>query len=615
MMRRAEAARVELQQTVRRMADKEIARLQGIIDTRKKKSQEKKRKEFSRLKQQMEEDLRRRAGEKQAEKDEEAKLMARITREEDAMTEEEMKLEQQAREELVQYYTELGEEAAHRERKALWRVQRARLSMQREEFLERDALGWGRELNELQKTIDRRRHVVGDTEQIVTTDPANTSPDVVDYPVTSPGTDLPHWVQKHGGGDAELPVEVSGEEQVTLPAWAARELPSDIEEEDKKEASEDGTDILGPGVQLPNWVLREAQDDDEEGPRIIDDSGEQEVINESDNVCASDGSGNVFSRGQTETKDIVGAKPENWRNSKSERQLKAVLIGGSPLPKTYIKTNLAYHHSVETEESEARPNTQLVQGKHITAESSPTVMDKPNIKLLPGMSASTQSKEAEVRAHVKSSGSMSATKESEPEDLNPKTHVRVVEGTNVNQQTTKEQRMCPRRAKAETQENVSSESVPKVWVIKKPSMFGHVSELSGSEYVLTVPKLKRQVFQHANSESEFKDFGIKPRIRISKTMYATKQSSDLESVKGHGSRKPQVKKVEGRGISLESERVDENEIARKRFLARNSHGHASDSTVQRLLYGGDMRTSLWATPDIEEDEPGENIIFALMIKC
>ncbi|RUS78668.1 hypothetical protein EGW08_013556 [Elysia chlorotica] len=603
-LRKAELARQELQQTVRRMADKEIARLQGIIDSRKKKSQDKKRKELSRLKQQMEDDLKRRAGERQTEKEEDAKFMAKIMREEDTLTEEEIKLEQQAREELVQYYTKLGEEAAHRERKALWRIQRARQSMRREEFLERDAERWRQELQKLQETIHKRNFGGGDSASNKVVDSSEIGSDAVDYSGSFDAAQLPLWVQRHGGGDAESPVEVSGGEEIALPAWAARELPTvvDEEEEEEDEGIDDGTVSLNPGVHLPSWVLREAEDDEEETPRIIDDSNEQLEVRDSKDVEDSD------------AKNVAGAGSKDVQINK--RQLKGVVIGGSSMPKQHIKTGLTSHHSVETEEAQVKLKTHLVQGQHVTDESSSPDVDKMHIKFLPGVSASKQSEEKEVRAHVKASDLMSATKESESSDLSSKTHVRFVEGTNVNQQSTEERKICPTKGKSKSgaQENVTSESLPQVWVIKKPSLFGHVSQLSGSDYVLSAPKLKRQASQHANMESEFKDFGIKPRVRMSKTMSATKESSETESTKDQprGSRKPQIKMVQGRGISVESERFDENEVARKRFLARNSRGHASDSTVQRLLYG-DVRTSAWMSSIVEEDAPGKMLSLSIFV--
>lgn len=37
--------------------------------------------------------------------------------------------------------------------------------------------------------------------------------------------------------------------------------------------------------------------------------------------------------------------------------------------------------------------------------------------------------------------------------------------------------------------------------------------------------------------------------------------------------------------TTESESVDREKLLRERFKQRNVHGHSSDSTVQKLLYG------------------------------
>ncbi|GFN97087.1 gamma-tubulin complex component [Plakobranchus ocellatus] len=613
MMKKAETAKAELQQTARKMADEEIARLQGIIDSRKKKAEDKKRKEFSRLKQQMEEDLSRRAGEKQAQKEEDTKLMARITREEDALTEEEIKLERLAREELVQYYTNLGEEATHRERQALWKIQRARLSMKRENFLERDAQLLAQELQQSRdKKISESEQGGGDMSVKTPTQkdldefgPSDDSPDFA----LSTSVDLPRWAQRHGSEDGNVTLEVSGEEEITLPAWAARELTTFADAEEEL-AGNTGPSNFESGIHLPSWVLRECGSDGDDSPRVIDDGSEKDAESDSEkdineiqnsNSERDDVMEYVVSRDQKEDENNSAFKKPEDMNS-LQRQLKAVQIGGSALPKPHIKTSLTSHHSIETEETATRYNTQLVQGRHTTNESSDPVIDKPKIKQVQGMSVNNQTEEAQVRANVRVSELMSATKESELEDSNLKSHVKFVQGVEVNQQTTQELETIPKRAKCESQTNVSAETVPKIWIIKKPSMFGHASQLSGSEYVLTAPKLKRHVSQHANMESEFKDFGIKPRIRMSKTMSSTKESHELDSVKNQvlASSKTQIKMVEGRGSNIESKRIDENEVARTKFLSRNYRGHASDSTIQNILYGN-FSPSRWMSQLAEED--------------
>lgn len=50
------------------------------------------------------------------------------------------------REEIEEYYSKLTEEAAFREQKALWRVRRAKLDLDRINFLQHDNTHWSTEM-------------------------------------------------------------------------------------------------------------------------------------------------------------------------------------------------------------------------------------------------------------------------------------------------------------------------------------------------------------------------------------------------------------------------------------------------------------------------------------
>ena len=52
------------------------------------------------------------------------------------------------RDDLIAYYTSLGEEAMHRERVALWKVRRAQLGASREKFLKSQEDRWRIEMQE-----------------------------------------------------------------------------------------------------------------------------------------------------------------------------------------------------------------------------------------------------------------------------------------------------------------------------------------------------------------------------------------------------------------------------------------------------------------------------------
>lgn len=69
-----------------------------------------------------------------AKKEEDAEWVESLTKREQLQSEADDRLEQQARQELIEYYRLLTETAAARERKALWKVRRHQLSAAREQW-------------------------------------------------------------------------------------------------------------------------------------------------------------------------------------------------------------------------------------------------------------------------------------------------------------------------------------------------------------------------------------------------------------------------------------------------------------------------------------------------
>ena len=124
----------------------------------------------------------------------------------------------------------------------------------------------------------------------------------------------------------------------------------------------------------------------------------------------------------------------------------------------------------------------------------------------------------------------------------------------------------------------TTESKPMEWKIKKQSVFGHATQLSTVEFQL--PKLKKSEHMSAMKESDWsKDYCIKPRIKINKQRMAS-----TETEESHG--RKAIKMSDRMYATKESEYVDHDAIRLQMFKARNVHGHATDSTVEKLLYGG-----------------------------
>ena len=213
---------------------------------------------------------------------------------------------------------------------------------------------------------------------------------------------------------------------------------------------------------------------------------------------------------------------------------------------------------------------------HATTESSSTGDHRPHIKQVSGMSATmeTEGNESE-KLHIRMSKSMHSTKETEEGAQKP--HLKAVSDRGATLQCADEVRSIPKLARS-SQFNIAMETVQSEWKIKKPNLFGHVSELSKQDYTFQAPRLKRQRDRHANLESDFRDFAIKPRIHMHRTRSATAETEEQAD-------RPTTRSIPGRSATMESEYVDMDGIRRQRFQEQNMFGHSSDSTVQRLLYG------------------------------
>ncbi|XP_039194616.1 gamma-tubulin complex component 6 isoform X2 [Crotalus tigris] len=98
----------------------------------------KKREQFQKLKEQFVKDQERRCALKQEEIDDDFSYARELREREKRLKALEEDLEKRARQELIDYYTKLSEDAARREKKALWKIQRHKLETARLNFLLKD---------------------------------------------------------------------------------------------------------------------------------------------------------------------------------------------------------------------------------------------------------------------------------------------------------------------------------------------------------------------------------------------------------------------------------------------------------------------------------------------
>ncbi|KAK7891645.1 hypothetical protein WMY93_023608 [Mugilogobius chulae] len=135
---RTERARQELINQVRESAAKTLENIRGRQVSQRLAEEARKRERFEELKQHLEQEQEWRSATKKKQEEDDFSFARELRDREKRLQALEEQLEQQARRELIAQYSRLSEEAALRERRALWRVQRMRRHEARRQFLAQD---------------------------------------------------------------------------------------------------------------------------------------------------------------------------------------------------------------------------------------------------------------------------------------------------------------------------------------------------------------------------------------------------------------------------------------------------------------------------------------------
>ncbi|KAG7230945.1 hypothetical protein INR49_024974 [Caranx melampygus] len=135
---RTEQARQELINQVRESAAKTLESIRGRQVSQRLAEEAKKRELFEELKQHLEQEQEWRSAAKKRQEEDDFSFARELRDREKRLQALEEQLEQRARKELIAQYSRLSEEAARRERRAMWRVQRMRLDDARAQFFIHD---------------------------------------------------------------------------------------------------------------------------------------------------------------------------------------------------------------------------------------------------------------------------------------------------------------------------------------------------------------------------------------------------------------------------------------------------------------------------------------------
>ncbi|MBN3305948.1 GCP6 protein, partial [Amia calva] len=135
---RTEQARQELINQIRESAARTLENIRGHQVSQRLAKEAKKRERFEELKQQMAKEQEWRSASRQREQEDDFGFARELRDRERRLRALEEQLERKARKDLLEQYSRLSEEAALRERRALWRGQRLQLDPARALFLEQD---------------------------------------------------------------------------------------------------------------------------------------------------------------------------------------------------------------------------------------------------------------------------------------------------------------------------------------------------------------------------------------------------------------------------------------------------------------------------------------------
>ncbi|XP_054476392.1 gamma-tubulin complex component 6 [Anoplopoma fimbria] len=136
---RAEQARQELINQVRESAAKTLESIRGRQVSQRLAEEAKKRKRFEEQKQHLEQEQEWHSVAKNKQEEDDFSFARELRDREKRLQALEEQLEQRARKELIAQYSRLSEDAARRERRAMWQVQRMRLDEARSQFFMHDS--------------------------------------------------------------------------------------------------------------------------------------------------------------------------------------------------------------------------------------------------------------------------------------------------------------------------------------------------------------------------------------------------------------------------------------------------------------------------------------------
>lgn len=231
----------------------------------------------------------------------------------------------------------------------------------------------------------------------------------------------------------------------------------------------------------------------------------------------------------------------------------------------------------ETIKETHEPRARMVANTHVSQQSNETQEEKRSVKIVSGQSSSLESK-------------------STNEAIVPSR--KVVEGKNIYEESS-ETSAKPKIRISEMKS--TTESRPAKPKQPKRSFFGHVSDLSKADYTFDIPKLKRPPNLNAIKETVSMDRFI-PRRKTVGNRSVDEQTKEIK-------KRRHVKLFEDKHASIQSELIDNDARRLEVFKLKNTKGHSSDSTIQKLIYFGERNKNSVKPKEREPIKTEAEIIF------
>lgn len=587
----------------REVAINELKLMNDEIEAVRKSQQQKKQAELKFLKEQMEEAHLRKFQEKQAAQEESKREAELLNHKEQVLLKAKAMMEEEIKEKIIKHYADLSEQATLREERALWHVRRSRLDAARMEFLLEDEKKWKAEMAEWKKNsklVEQNKDTEdGKVNQLAIQEPCDSLPhsdmkghkSTVDYLDVDQDENLPSWAKKKK--ENSLPADQLSDTRSSgdifakenLPSWAVKGCHGEGPEADEL------TRLDSIATAAPSFGFSKAGGD----PPIYIQSEELEILQTKPQVSKSESldTDGAF----TESSDLQQHVP--LRKRVADQSVSKETMNDLAVEKVAHSRKSVKGQSISKENFGATPEQKLVASRKPVEDQS---ISKETIKTSPGdiaifrrkgvenqlvsKEAADTSQEEQVVPRRKRVDNQSVSKEMQDTASGEQVILRRkrVDNQSVLQETVdvaSGDQVIPRRKRIDTH-SIGKESSESTLNYRHSGIFISSSLVTQGNYEIEPPAWKQPEELYAQ-ETDMKDFSIR---RMSGVYPANEFHLEPTVSQVHRSQvKPHNKMSSHMSSTTESESVDREKLLRERFKQRNVHGHSSDSTVQKLLYG------------------------------